>query len=700
MRRLSKLATLVGIGAIVAVLAATGCDSGGGGDQGGPGTDAGISPDTTTPPGDATDATTTPTDTTTPPDQDVTTPGPDGGDDTVQPPPKEDCVNGQDDDGDNLVDCADPDCAAKPVCTEADCENGQDDDGDGMVDCDDPDCSMAAACVVMSCGVWYDCLLQKGCDCTIGVDCPTGNQASQCLNACAQNPDCNQTCTDSLTPEYQQKLNDFQQCLQGMCGSVQDDPQTPQDEFVVCIFDNCLVEYAECFQVGDGVCIDFYSCMTGCPDLANPNDINDPANDPYFECQGQCLDELSAEGYMDLVNWDDCRFGLCDADDDSTADSTECLVLASFGACLTVAPTCVGDLVGEANCGTIVDCLLSCETFELPEDPQQPGCIEVCLSEVSDAAAPELEPLMTCAIASCGTTVEELTPACLQAALEGDCAEEAAACTPATPFEFCGNGVDDDGDGLVDCDDEADCNNHPLCGPPEDCTNGIDDDGDGNVDCDDLGCSKDPACAETICDDGEDNDGDGAVDCDDDDCAMDPACAPPVEVCDDGEDNDGDGAVDCDDDDCAMDPACAPPMAYAFVIVTDGLTECTSDADNGSPGADIDAVTLASASGDDKGSATMATLTGGGLCATNDYGDAMAATGASDGAYVSLNGGQLVVSFGDGVMFEDGDVLTIYEVDTDGAETYTVELSVDEMGTQTLELGTGGGQQSFTITLM
>ncbi|MEZ4241732.1 MAG: M4 family metallopeptidase [Myxococcota bacterium] len=60
-----------------------------------------------------------------------------------------------------------------------------------------------------------------------------------------------------------------------------------------------------------------------------------------------------------------------------------------------------------------------------------------------------------------------------------------------------------------------------------------------------------------VCDDGIDNDGDGAVDCADSDCATDPACVVP-EVCDDGIDNDGDGAIDCDDLDCAGDPVCAP----------------------------------------------------------------------------------------------------------------------------------------------
>jgi hypothetical protein len=52
------------------------------------------------------------------------------------------CDNGEDDDGDTLVDCDDPDCAA--ACREV-CDNGEDDDGDTLVDCDDPDCAAECA---------------------------------------------------------------------------------------------------------------------------------------------------------------------------------------------------------------------------------------------------------------------------------------------------------------------------------------------------------------------------------------------------------------------------------------------------------------------------------------------------------------------------------------------------------------------------
>lgn len=57
------------------------------------------------------------------------------------------------------------------------------------------------------------------------------------------------------------------------------------------------------------------------------------------------------------------------------------------------------------------------------------------------------------------------------------------------PTEDCGNGLDDDNDGLVDCLD-------PSCTLEcaEDCENGSDDDADGQIDCDDSECADEPQC--------------------------------------------------------------------------------------------------------------------------------------------------------------------------------------------------------------
>jgi len=81
------------------------------------------------------------------------------------------------------------------------------------------------------------------------------------------------------------------------------------------------------------------------------------------------------------------------------------------------------------------------------------------------------------------------------------------------------------------------------------CDDGLDDDGDGLVDLADPGCTgpaDDDERGTTACDDGLDNDGDGFVD-----VAEDRGCASAFGVkedprCQDGDDNDGDGGIDFD----------------------------------------------------------------------------------------------------------------------------------------------------------
>ena len=88
----------------------------------------------------------------------------------------------------------------------------------------------------------------------------------------------------------------------------------------------------------------------------------------------------------------------------------------------------------------------------------------------------------------------------------------------------CSNGLDDDGDGWIDCDD-TDCS--ASCPGSEICDNGIDDDGNGAADCADSACLGTSFCVETSCTNGLDDDGDGWIDCDDADCDADAACAAP-----------------------------------------------------------------------------------------------------------------------------------------------------------------------------
>ena len=107
----------------------------------------------------------------------------------------------------------------------------------------------------------------------------------------------------------------------------------------------------------------------------------------------------------------------------------------------------------------------------------------------------------------------------------------------------CGDGTCDPGEDPCNC--SQDCGTPPST--ETSCSDGIDDDCDGYVDCDDIDCAGDAACqcGNGICDPGEDY------------CSCPTDCgAPPAEICDNGLDDDCDGDIDCDDADCFGDPAC------------------------------------------------------------------------------------------------------------------------------------------------
>ena len=89
--------------------------------------------------------------------------------------------------------------------------------------------------------------------------------------------------------------------------------------------------------------------------------------------------------------------------------------------------------------------------------------------------------------------------------------------------EICDNGIDDDGNGLIDCADRDNCQFNSACLNKEICNNGKDDDGDGFIDCFDGDCGNSTSCeVEADCGNGIDDDGDGFYDSYDGDCLVHP----------------------------------------------------------------------------------------------------------------------------------------------------------------------------------
>ena len=106
-------------------------------------------------------------------------------------PPQEICDNGEDDNGDGLTDCADPQCAEFPGCEtslyagppEEICDNGEDDNGDGLADCDDPQCFEFPGCLALPYAAPEEI-------CDNGVD-DNGDGAIDCADPqCAEFPGC------------------------------------------------------------------------------------------------------------------------------------------------------------------------------------------------------------------------------------------------------------------------------------------------------------------------------------------------------------------------------------------------------------------------------------------------------------------------------------------------------------------------------
>jgi len=178
--------------------------------------------------------------------------------------------------------------------------------------------------------------------------------------------------------------------------------------------------------------------------------------------------------------------------------------------------------------------------------------------------------------------------------------------------ENCTNLIDDDEDGLKDCEDSYDCPDNTICNEdgtktcqgracviediePEICNNNMDDDNDGYIDCADTQdclegtpCNSDgtktcqnrickPAAPDYIgedCTNNIDDDNDGLKDCADaSDCeegiicsadgtktCQDRACVEEdieLEICTNNEDDDNDGYVDCaDTQDCLEGTPC------------------------------------------------------------------------------------------------------------------------------------------------
>jgi hypothetical protein len=402
--------------------------------------------------------------------------------------PETRCRDDVDDDFDGRTDCLDEDCFADPGCHEQNCGDGLDSDTDGLTDCDDPDCAEAARC-------------NPEADCADGVD-----DDEDALTDCAD-PDCaadvhcipETACRDQVDND----LDGDTDCADGDCFA---QPECQPERSCGDGIDEDLDGDTDCDDAdcaADPRCRPEVDCADGVDqDLDGATDCDDPDCTPDPACTEQaCLDGVDSDGD-----------GATDCADPDCAARPEC---ATCEPLQTVA--CGGTYTGSTATAQ-------------RKAVQYPGCTRGSLAfagpEVALAFTPPVSGVATLTLeAQFNAAIVVLERACRPGTNCARIADQAhgletlnVAVVGGTTYYVLVDGVGFGDQGAFAL--EVRC---PQL--VEDCGNGVDDDEDGLVDCDDPGCGTSPLCKELACADGIDNDGDGATDCADPDCAATFLCA-------------------------------------------------------------------------------------------------------------------------------------------------------------------------------
>jgi Domain of unknown function (DUF4215) len=265
----------------------------------------------------------------------------------------------------------------------------------------------------------------------------------------------------------------------------------------------------------------------------------DDDDDNLIDCEdSDCSD------YFDCETSEDCTNGIDDDNDgDTDCDDNTCNSHPLCGACdpsilLTgVTPVSIHEYIPVESISKTIDCSTEALNywvfrFQVSEAVSLIVDSTNLNSGYSFILNKEEEPDITCGLdnISCFNNVTQsstqlyysplLTPGFYRFSITGF--SEGLKFNFGEPvLEICYNQMDDDGDGLVDCED-SECDNYPAC-ILENCSNGVDDNDNNLIDC------EDPQCVIV--------------------------CAPP-EVCGNSVDDDLDGRKDCEDFDCIGDASC------------------------------------------------------------------------------------------------------------------------------------------------
>jgi hypothetical protein len=440
-------------------------------------------------------------------------------------------------------DDADP-CTLGDVCASGGCTGTPD-------PCDDPD-----PCTIDSCDPLDGCqhapdpactLCTTAADCDDGIDCTVGT--------CGEDGVCHQDgAACPCRPGDDSACRDDNPCTQDVCTPAYACRHDPLPDGTAC-------SDGEDCTAGD-VCASG-ACEPGpwtCPEVDCDNRLDDD-RDGLTDCDDPDCVTARVCGEVSCTNEiDDDADGATDCADSECAEALECLQQ-----CTETGPAVCGQLVSGSTLPAEDDV-----TFYPDCSPARRDGGEYVFG-LTLPVTTTLEARFLDEPPGGGLSLQVLAERCESAACvaEGDTAVQHTLLAGVTYYVVVDGPAAAGGNFTVvfDCGDAE-----FLCG------DGYDNDFDGLADCDDPDCAADPLCDHELnCGDGVDDDEDGLTDCVDPDCEDDPACRPLTEDCDNGVDDDGDAFVDCFDfGDCGEDPACAVPCAAPLVSGCDRIVSGTT----------------------------------------------------------------------------------------------------------------------------
>ncbi|MCS6856650.1 MAG: hypothetical protein NZM37_02965 [Sandaracinaceae bacterium] len=326
------------------------------------------------------------------------------------------CSNGIDDDGNGFKDCQDSGCSRNPFVTvcrkERICNNRMDDDGDRRIDCEDSDCARAAFCVPGG---------EEDCD--NGIDEDRDGRMDCADRDCYADPIC-------LGPE-----NTLLRCTDGNNndGNYMNDPMTMRRISLL----DCNDPQCQLLQGEERTAFEAY-----CESIRGPENTIE-----------RCMDGVDNDGN----GYTDCQDFSCSREDRGASPE-------AVAYCMSIAENTIekcSDGVDNDNNG-YVDCAdFSCSRSSNDVAAFCAARGERSFSRCKDGIDNDQNGYTDCQDFSCREFVEEIIDEMgMPTGYQRSPCRESVGANSDFMRANCADGIDNDQDGFIDCDD-WDCNWNP-----------------------------------------------------------------------------------------------------------------------------------------------------------------------------------------------------------------------------------------------